>query len=133
MTIREIETSLGVGEATPPSARGAALLSLGGIVAGLAAASCCIVPFLLFLAGIGGAWIGNLTALEPYHWYFGAAALGFIGVGFYRVRRKPAVACAEGDYCARPAADRIARIGLWTATVIVAIALVSPYVVALWF
>src|SRR6266481_2849100 len=85
---------------------GAAVLSIGGIIAGLAAASCCVVPFLLFLAGIGGAWIGNLTALEPYRPYFAGAAIGCIGYGFYRVYRKPAVACAEGSYCARPTSDR---------------------------
>src|SRR5579859_8013933 len=107
---------------------GAQVLSVGGILAGLAAASCCVVPFLLFLAGIGGAWIGNLTALEPYRPYFAGAAIGCIGYGFYRVYRKPAAACAEGSYCARPASDRFAKIGLWSATVIVLVALVSPYV-----
>jgi len=109
---------------------GAQVLSVGGILAGLAAASCCVVPFLLFLAGIGGAWIGNLTALEPYRPYFAAAAIGCIGYGFYRVYRKPAAACAEGSYCARPASERFAKIGLWSATVIVLVALVSPYVIA---
>jgi mercuric ion transport protein len=109
---------------------GAQVLSIGGILAGLAAASCCVIPFLLFLAGIGGAWIGNLTALEPYRFYFAAASIGCIGYGFYRVHRKPAAACAEGSYCARPASDRLAKIGLWSAIMIVLIALVSPYVIA---
>jgi mercuric ion transport protein len=109
---------------------GAQALSIGGILAGFAAASCCVIPFLLFLAGIGGAWIGNLTALEPYRFYFAAASIGCIGFGFYRVYSKPAAACAEGSYCARPASDRFAKIGLWSATVIVLIALVSPYVIA---
>ena len=108
----------------------AALLSVGGILAGLAAASCCVVPFLLFLAGISGAWIGNLTALEPYRPYFSGVAIGCIGYGFYRVYRRPAATCTEGDYCARPASTRIAKIGLWSATTIVMIALVSPYIIA---
>jgi mercuric ion transport protein len=114
------------------SANGAALLSIGGILGGLAAASCCVVPFLLFLAGISGAWIGSLTALEPYRPYFAAVAIGCIGYGFYRVYRRPVAACAEGSYCARPASDRIAKIGLWSATIIVVIALASPYVIAQW-
>ena len=119
--------------ANPESqASGATWLSLGGILAGLAAASCCVVPFLLFAAGIGGAWIANLTALEPYRLYFAAAAISCIGFGFYRVHRKPAVACAEDSYCARPASHRIAKLGLWSATVIVLIAVVSPYLIASW-
>jgi mercuric ion transport protein len=126
-----------VGDETRPSlvgrrAAGARLLSIGGILAGLAAASCCVVPFALFAAGISGAWIGNLTALEPYRPYFAAAAIGCIGYGFYRVYRKPVVACADGRYCARPESDRIAKIGLWSAAVIVLLALVSPYLIAQW-
>ena len=118
------------GEAGGWRPSGAAVLSIGGILAGLAAASCCVVPFLLFLAGIGGAWIGNLTGLEPYRPYFAGAAIGCIGYGFYPVYRRKPAACAEGSYCARPASDRFAKIGLWSATVIVVIALVSPYVIA---
>lgn len=114
------------------TANGAAFWSIGGIAAGLAAASCCVLPFLLFVAGIGGAWIGNLTALEPYRPYFAAAAIGCIGYGFYRIHRGRAVACADGSYCARPVSDRIAKIGLWSAVVIVLIALASPYLVARW-
>jgi mercuric ion transport protein len=116
----------------PMKKSSATLWSIGGILAGLAAASCCVAPFGLFLAGISGAWIANLTALEPYRPYFAAAAMGCIAYGFYRAYRKPAVACPEGSYCARPASDRIAKIGLWSATAIVAVALVSPYVIAQW-
>lgn len=119
--------------ATPtPQGRGATWLSAGGIIAGLAAASCCVVPFLLFAAGISGAWIANLTALEPYRLYFAGAAIGCIGFGFYRVYRKPAAACAEDSYCARPASHRIAKLGLWSATLIVLIALLSPYLIVHW-
>lgn len=122
-----------VNSAPPRTAsRGAGLLSLGGIVGGLAAASCCVVPFVLFVAGISGAWIGNLTAMEPYRPYFVAFAVACIGGGFYRVYRKPALACADGSYCARPASGRIAKIGLWIATAILLIAIVSPYLIAYW-
>jgi mercuric ion transport protein len=132
MTARDgIETRSGI-EKRSRSSNTAALLSVGGILAGLAAASCCVVPFLLFLAGISGAWIANLTALEPYRPYFAGIAIGCIGYGFYRVYHKPAAACVEGSYCARPASNRIAKIGLWSATVIIVIALASPYAIVQW-
>jgi mercuric ion transport protein len=108
------------------SVRNAGLVSIGGILAALAAASCCVVPFTLFMLGISGAWISNLTALEPYQPIFAAVTFAFLGYGFYLVYRKPKVACAEGSYCARPNSGRTARIGLWTATVIVVIALGFP-------
>jgi len=77
---------------------------------------------------VSGAWIGNLTALEPYQPIFAAVSLGFIGWGTWRLRRKAKIACAEG-YCATDHADRIARIGLWTATVLIVIAFVFPYLI----
>jgi mercuric ion transport protein len=111
---------------TQSSMRNAGLASIGGILAALATASCCIVPFVLFMLGIGGAWISNLTALEPYQPIFAAATLGFLGYGFYLVYRKPKAACADASYCAKPSSGRTARIGLWTATVVVIIALGFP-------
>lgn len=109
-----------------PSIRRAGLMSLGGILAALGAGACCVVPFALFTFGISGAWISNLTALAPYQPIFAAVTLGFLGSGFYLVYRKPKVACAEGSYCAKPNSGRIAKIGLWTATVLVIIALGFP-------
>ena len=105
---------------------GAALLSVAGILGALGAASCCVAPFALFMLGVSGAWIGNLTALEPYQPIFAAVTFGFLGGGFYLVYRKPKVACAEGTYCATPRSGRTAKIGLWTATVLVVIALGFP-------
>jgi len=107
------------------------LLAAGGVVAALAAASCCVIPFSLFMAGIGGAWIANLTALEPYQPIFAAIALACLGVGFYLVYRKPSAACAEGSYCASPSSNRIAKIGLWTAAVLVIIAVGFPRIATL--
>ncbi len=105
------------------------LLAAGGILGALGAASCCVIPFALFLLGVSGAWIGNLTALEPYQPIFAALSLGFIGYGAWRVYRKPKLACADG-YCATPQSDRIAKIGLWTAGVLVVLALAFPYAAA---
>ena len=92
----------------------------------MAAGSCCVVPFVLVTVGISGAWIGNLTALAPYKPIFVAFTLAVLAGGFIMVYRRPKVACADGSYCARPASDRIAKIGLWVATVLVAIALGFP-------
>ncbi|HRY04202.1 MAG: mercury transporter MerT [Hyphomicrobiales bacterium] len=102
------------------------LVAVGGILAALGAASCCVIPFALFLAGVSGAWIGNLTALEPYQPAFAGASLTLVGYGAWRLRRKREAACASG-YCATPRSDRIAKTGLWAAAVLVAIAVIFPY------
>jgi mercuric ion transport protein len=109
---------------------GKILISAGGILTALLSASCCVVPFALFLTGVSGAWIGGLTALKPYQPLFIGLTVAFLGGGYYAVYRKPKAAdCVEGSFCARPLSDRIAKIGLWVATVLVVVALGFPYAV----
>ena len=62
---------------------------IGAVVSAIAASICCVGPLVLLALGVSGAWIGNLTALEPYRQIFMVAALGFLGFAFYRVYRKP--------------------------------------------
>lgn len=109
------------------SSRREGAVAAGGLLAALAASSCCILPLALFMAGIGGAWIGNLTALAPYQPVFVATAFGFLGVGFYRVYLQPRPACAAGESCARPLPNRIVRASLWLAAGLIGAALAFPY------
>ena len=104
-------------------------VAAGGAFAALASASCCVVPFVLFTLGAGGAWIGNLTALAPYQPYFYAFTFVFLAAGFVMVYRRPRVAGgAEGVPCARPASSRLVKGMLWGASGLVALALAWPYV-----
>jgi hypothetical protein len=41
----------------------------GALIGAVLASACCIVPLVLVMLGISGAWIANLTALEPYKPY----------------------------------------------------------------
>jgi len=128
MTVRdEVEALPAI---TPARTRldGAALLSVGSILAALGASACCVLPFALFVAGVGGAWVGNLTALAPYQPLFVGLAVACLGGGYYAVYRRSKTAdCAEDSYCARPSSSRIAKIGLWAATVLIVIAVGFPY------
>lgn len=91
----------------------------GGVVGAILASTCCIVPLVLVLLGVSGAWIGNLTALEPYRYYLTAAALLFIGLGFWRVYFRPKTECVEGTYCARPQSSVITKTALWVALILI--------------
>jgi mercuric ion transport protein len=114
------------GRASRAQPVGKALVSVGSVVAALAASSCCVLPLVFFALGISGAWIGNLTALAPYQPHFVVVTLGFLAAGFFMVYRKPRVVCAAGSYCAKPYSDRIAKVSLWIATAIIAVALAFP-------
>src|SRR6266849_3544776 len=107
------------------------LVAVGGILGALAASSCCIVPLILFSIGIGGAWIGNLTALAPYKPLFVAGTAGLLGYGFYLVYWKPRRACADGAACSRPIPSRLVQLVLWMATALVIAAFAFDYVAPL--
>jgi mercuric ion transport protein len=133
MTMSNHATELVPGAAAPTRAatddkmkkRLMAGLSVLGAIGSM---SCCVIPFALFTLGVSGAWIGNLTAFAPYKLFFVAGTLAFLSLGFYLVYRRPkAAACADGSYCVRPASNRIAKIGLWTAAVMVLLAMTFSY------
>ena len=65
----------------PMTSRGPGLLAAGVILAAPGAASCCLVPFAVFMARINGAWTGNLAALEPYQPFLAAIAVACLGYG----------------------------------------------------
>ncbi len=99
------------------------------IVAALAASVCCVGPLLLLGLGIGGAWVGNLTALEPYRPYLMGLTLIALGYAFYKIYGKPkAEDCAPESYCANPRSDRINKITLWVSTFFVIFLLSVPYI-----
>ena len=98
-------------------------MAAGGLIGALAASSCCILPLVLFSLGVSGAWIGNFTQLAPYQRYFIAATICFLGYGYWLVYRSSKLACADGEVCARPLPNRLAKTGLVLATILVVAAL----------
>ena len=104
--------------------RGQKLMAAGGLLGAFAAASCCILPLVLFGLGVSGAWIGTFTQLAPYQPYFIAATMVCVGYGYWLVYRASKVAvCTEGEACARPLSSWFVRLVLIVATVLVVAAI----------
>lgn len=106
-------------------ASGSTALFAGGLAAMLAS-TCCLGPLILISLGFSGAWIGNLTVLEPYRPFFivAAVALFFAGRRIFR----PAHLCTPGEVCALPRPRRIYKSLFWSCVALVLVALVYPYV-----
>lgn len=98
------------------------LATAGGVIAALLASSCCVGPLILVTFGVSGAWIGNLSALEPIKPYFAVVALVCLGLGFWQIYHKPEN-CEDGANCAKPLPRRISKVALWSATLLVIVAL----------
>ncbi len=101
---------------------------VGVIIAALAASVCCVGPLVLLGLGVGGAWVGNLTALEPLRPYLMTLTLGVLGYAFYKIYRPKAEVCEPGSYCANPKSDKINKVTLWISTLFVLGLLATPYI-----
>ena len=103
------------------------IAATGSVIGAVLASSCCILPLVLVTLGASGAWIGNLTVLEPYKPRFAAITFVFLGFGYWQIYRKPKIACEEGSYCATPTSNRVAKGALWSATALVLLALTIDF------
>ncbi len=114
-----------------PDQTGSGALLVGGLAA-ILASTCCLGPLVLVALGLSGAWIGNLTLLEPYRPFFIAGALVAL---FFAGRRifRPAQACQPGEVCAMPRTRRIYKIVFGIVSALVIVALVYPYVAKLFY
>lgn len=103
---------------------------VGAVAAAVGASVCCLGPLLLLAFGVSGAWLGSLTAMQPYRPYWMAATAVFLGLAFFGVyRRSREVACAPGSACT-PHAGRRNKIILWIVTALVLGLLALPYMIS---
>ncbi len=99
----------------PQNGRGA--LFAGGLAA-ILASTCCLGPLVLVALGFSGAWIGNLTVLEPYRPLFIGAALVALFFAWKRIYR-PVQACKPGEVCAIPQVRATYKLIFWIVAVLV--------------
>ena len=111
------------------SGRGA--LVAGGLAAFLAS-TCCLGPLVLVTLGVSGAWISNLTMLEPYRPLFIGAALIAMCFAYQRIFR-PVQDCQPGEVCAVPPVRRAYQVVFWIVAALVIVALSFPYVLPLFY
>ena len=104
----------------------------GGLLAGIAASACCVGPLVLLLLGFSGAWLGNLTALEPYRPILIGIACVALLIAYLRIfRPKLKQSCEQGETCAKPQASNLYKWLFTGALVVVLTSIVSPYLVPL--
>jgi len=110
---------------------GRGALVAGGLAA-ILASTCCLGPLVLVALGFSGAWIGNLTVLEPYRPIFIGAALVAMFFAWERIYR-PVQACEPGEVCAVPVVRTTYKIIFLVVAGLVLVALGFPYVLPLFY
>ena len=105
---------------------------LAGGLAAILASTCCLGPLILVALGVSGAWIGNLTALEPYRPFFIGAALIALFFAWRRIYRRPN-ACKPGEICALPQVRTTYKVIFWIVVSLILVALAFPYVLPFFY
>jgi len=103
-----------------------------GVMAALGASVCCLGPLVLLALGVGGAWVGNLTMMEPYRPIFVGVTLLFLGLAFRNLYRAPRV-CAPGKSCDAPQSLKRQRFTFWSVTVLLLGLLAVPWFAPLFY
>ncbi len=115
---------------TKPQSGGRGALLTGGLAA-ILASTCCLGPLVLITLGVSGAWISNLTLLEPYRPIFIGAAVVALFFAYRRIWRS-AASCESGQVCALPQINRSYKVLFGIVVMLVIVALGFP-LVAPWF
>lgn len=103
-----------------------------GVLAAIGASLCCVGPLVLLALGISGAWISNLTALEPYRPVFIGLTLVFLGLAFRKLYLVPQV-CAPGAECADPKVVQRQRLLFWIVTTALLALIATPWLLPLFY
>lgn len=113
------------------STKGRATLLAGGVAA-ILASTCCLGPLVLVTLGVSGAWIANLTALEPFRPIFLGVALTAMFLAYRRIFR-PAQGCEAGEICAVPQVNQTYKLIYWVVAALALIAIGFPFALPLFY
>ncbi len=95
-------------------------------LAAVGASLCCVGPLVLVALGISGAWMAQLTAMEPYRPFFIALTLVFLALAFRKRYFQPR-GCRTGQPCNDDSVQRHQRWIFWLASAGLLALLAFPY------
>lgn len=98
----------------------------------IGASVCCVGPLVLLALGVGGSWLGHLTAMEPYRPFFVGLTLIFLAFAFRQLYLVPKV-CAPGTPCADPNTIKRQRRIFWIVGVLLLGLLAVPLLAPLFY
>lgn len=96
------------------------------VLSSIVASSCCVLPLVLVLMGIGGAWMVNLTSLQPVTPVFMVIALGTLAWAGYLVFR-PETACVYPEEISCAGTRRLTRRVFFGGAAFIALLLLFPF------
>ncbi|MDZ4079741.1 MULTISPECIES: mercuric transporter MerT family protein [Hydrocarboniphaga] len=105
---------------------------IASVAAATGASVCCVGPLVLLAFGIGGSWISNLSAMEPYRPIFIGLTLVFLGRAFHQLYLVPQV-CAPGMPCIDPITTKRHRLIFLVVGILLLCLLAVPLLASLFY
>jgi mercuric ion transport protein len=105
---------------------------IAGTLTAIGASVCCVGPLVLLALGIGGTWVGNLTAMEHYRPIFIGLTLLFLSLTFRLLYLVPQV-CAPNTPCADSHTIKRQRMTFWVVAVLLLGLLAVPSLTPLFY
>lgn len=105
---------------------------IAGALAAVGASVCCVGPLVLLALGIGGTWVGNLAAMEPYRPLFIGLTVLFLGLAFRQLYLVPQV-CAPDTPCVNPRTRIRQRLTFWIVGALLLGLLAVPWLAPLFY
>lgn len=102
------------------------------VVSSILASTCCVLPLVLVLVGIGGAWMSQLVALKPVTPWFIALTLAALAWAAYLLFR-PAAACSIDDGAACETSRPVVRRIFIGCAVFIALLLLFPLIAPVFY
>ena len=99
---------------------------IASTMAAIGASACCVLPLVLLMLGIGGAWVAQLAKLEPLRPVFVMVTLIFLVLAWHKLYRAPQ-ACSADQVCADTRVIARQRILFWISAVVLGTLLVLPW------
>jgi mercuric ion transport protein len=87
---------------------------------------------MLLTLGVGGTWVGSLTAMEPFRPLFIGLTLLFLALAFRKLYLVPQP-CAPRATCANPATLKRQRITFWIVAAMLLGLLAVPWFAPLFY
>lgn len=104
---------------------GKTLLGAGGLLAALAASTCCVFPLSLAALGIGGTWLSTLNSVAAYEMFFRVAGIILLAAGFWLVYAPSKVATQVA--CPAVSSQKLSKTLLWTGAAVMAVVLLTRW------
>lgn len=113
---------------TPARHRRAWAVTAGALTAAFGVATCCVLPLVLALFGLGTATSLNMIGawVAPYKGLVSVVAGIGIASGFLLAYRPRKDQCGGADACATPTHTRVMKLVLWLALFLLLAAIVGP-------